>query len=145
MGQNVATDALICKGAYRGSAGNEEVLAVRRYQFRPNLVGTKVLRGKKMDKLAKPTYIEVFIAIETTNVSEYHHHLTHTDEEILICSLEDFDKSFTRTHHRVVAEGGGPSEFPPPEQGGDAPRHELLFRLLEKGDGEGLDTAFDDV
>jgi len=146
MAQDVATAIVQLKSAHRGPAGTVEMLQAARMAFRPT-IQRRLLRGRKMDSAMRTTYAEVIIAIETTNVTEYHKHLVQADEEKLIVVFEAFNGDITRTYYRVQAEDGGDSQFPPPEEGGDAPRHELRFRLLEKteGAGEGLDTAFDDA
>jgi len=144
MAQNVATSIIKLNSAKRGAAGDTTIVGARRLAHRVEGSGRE-LPGDKMPADYRSTYAKLTIAIETLSESEYAQHQTTEIEEQVVVNFADYEGSVTRTYERVRARIGGESLFPPPEEDGPADTREIQFTVLEKQDGDGLDTAFSDV
>lgn len=144
MAQNVATSIVNLKSAGRGASGDTAITGVRRMAHRVTGSGRK-LHGEKMPSDYRSTYGDPIVSIETTSQLEYDGHQVVNIEEKLIVKFDDFDGGVTRTYERVRIIIGGDSLFPGPEEDGPAGVREILFQVLEKQPGDGLDTAWSDV
>ncbi len=122
-----------------GVAGLTAIDRARRFNLLVD-VTTKEVPGDKMPKDHVATYTRADLEIETTSLAAYHLHLFNTTAQVLKVVVQGEAAQETHTFSKVKPAGGGPSQYDPPEEGGQVKAYVLRFKAMENAPGEGFDT-----